>query len=116
MVFSVYAGARLLPNPLCIVKLPPQDLRVRMGCMTTKQQWFSSVKRTLVGVGALGAAMGAFLARESTAEAQARFGDKGQLAITGENLFRFGTERYGENVANLDESTTVNRFGFLYSE
>ena len=30
------------------------------------------------------------------AKAQGRFGDKGQLAITAENLFEFGTERYGQ--------------------
>jgi hypothetical protein len=84
--------------------------------MTTKQQWFSLVKQSAIAVGALGAAAAAFLAREGTAEAQARFGDKGTLAITADNLFRLGTERYGDTEVNGDASTTVNRIGLLYSQ
>jgi hypothetical protein len=84
--------------------------------MPTKQQSFSLVKRSLITLGAAGAAAGVFLAREGDAQAQARFGEKGQLAITGENLFSLGTERYGDSFVNGDGSVTVNRFGFLYSQ
>jgi hypothetical protein len=84
--------------------------------MTTKQQWFSLFKRSTVVLGAAGAAAAAFGAFERAAEAQSRFGEKGQLAITADNLFRLGTERYGDTEVNGDTSTTVNRFGFLYSQ
>ncbi len=84
--------------------------------MIAKQQWISLVKRSVVTLVATGAATGAFLAREDDAQAQARFGDKGQLAITAENLFSLATERYGDTVVNADTSVTVNRFGFLYSQ
>jgi hypothetical protein len=84
--------------------------------MTTKQQWFSMVRSSLVALGTAGAAAGAFLAREADAQAQARFGDKGQLAITGENLFSLSSERFGDSLLNnVETSTTVNRFGFLFS-
>jgi len=84
--------------------------------MTTKHQWFSLVRRSLLGLGCAGAAATALLAHEADAHAQGRFGDKGQLAITAENLFEFGTERYGQSdVAIGETSTTVNRLGFLFS-
>jgi hypothetical protein len=83
--------------------------------MSTKQQWFSLFRRSTVVLGAASAAAGALLAFESSAEAQSRFGDKGTLAITADNLFRLGTERFGDTQVNGDTSTTVNRVGFLYT-
>src|SRR5262249_42660876 len=50
------------------------------------------------------------------AQAQSRFGDKGQLAITGENLFAFSTQREGTSFPDGEHSRTDNRFGFLYSQ
>jgi hypothetical protein len=58
----------------------------------------------------------AFFSREGSAVAQARFGDKGQLAITGENLFTFSSERVGRTFPEGERSVTSNRFGFLYSQ
>jgi len=63
-----------------------------------------------------GAASVTFLASEREALAQARFGDKGQLAITGENLFAFSSERVGQSFPDGEHSVTSNRFGFLYSQ
>jgi len=83
--------------------------------MTTKHQWFSLVRRSLFALGCAGAATTALLVGETDANAQGRFGDKGQLAITAENLFEFGTERYGESVVNGERSATVNHLGFLFS-
>jgi hypothetical protein len=57
-----------------------------------------------------------FLSRERAAFAQTRFGDKGQLAITGENLFVFSSERAGQSLPDGEHSQTTNRFGFLYSQ
>src|SRR4051812_5214142 len=82
--------------------------------MTTKHQWFSLVRRSLLALGCAGAAATALLAGETDANAQERFGDKGQLAITAENLFSFGTERYGETDVGVESSVTVNRLGFLF--
>ena len=50
------------------------------------------------------------------ASAQTRFGDKGQLAITGENLFAFSSERSGESFPDGEHSVNNTRFGFLYSQ
>jgi hypothetical protein len=58
----------------------------------------------------------AFFARERGAFAQSRFGDKGQLAITAENLFAFSSDRKAENFPDGEHSATSNRFGFLYSQ
>ncbi len=73
--------------------------------------------KLLLTLVAAGSAAFAFFAREEVALAQGRFGDKGQLAITGENLFSLQTERTGESPPDgSDPSTTQNRFGFLYSQ
>jgi len=63
-----------------------------------------------------GAASLTFLSSEREAFAQRRFGDQGQLAITGENLFAFSSERVGESFPDGDHTVTSNRFGFLYSQ
>jgi hypothetical protein len=66
---------------------------------------------------AAGAAPLAFLSLEREAFGQAaRFGDKGQLAITAENLFAFSSERVAQSFPDGEHSVTTNRFGFLYSE
>jgi hypothetical protein len=83
-----------------------------MVAMSSKRQWFSLVKQS----SAAAVAAVALLGQTETAEAQARFGDRGQLAIAGENLFTLGTERYGHTVVNTEASETINRFGFLYSQ
>jgi hypothetical protein len=76
------------------------------------------VRSSVVTFASVSLAAAAFFAREQSALAQARFGDKGQLAITGENLFALQSERFGENppFPNTESSTTVNRFGILYSQ
>jgi len=76
------------------------------------------VRSSVVTLASVSLAAAAFFAREQSALAQARFGDKGQLAITGENLFALQTERVGETPGfpQGDSSTTFNRFGFLYSQ
>jgi hypothetical protein len=53
---------------------------------------------------------------EQSASAQARFGDKGQLAITAENLFSFSSDRAAQSFPDGDHSVTNSRFGFLYSQ
>jgi hypothetical protein len=65
---------------------------------------------------AAGVFFGLFGAREREAAAQARFGDRGQLAITAENLFALSSERFGQSFPDGDHSVTSNRFGFLYSQ
>jgi hypothetical protein len=54
-------------------------------------------------------------ASEGDARAQAFFGDKGQLAITGENLFVLSTERRAESAPGTggDNIEVTNREGFL---
>jgi len=76
-----------------------------------------SLVRTLATflIGMCGAAL-AFSCRERGASAQGRFGDKGQLAITAENLFAFSSERVGQNLPDGEHSVTSNRFGLLYSQ
>jgi hypothetical protein len=64
----------------------------------------------------LGAAAVAFVAWEGDAHAQSRFGDKGQLAITAENLFAFSTERRAEALPTGDVIDVTNRLGLLVSE
>ena len=66
--------------------------------------------------GAVAGAALAFFSWERDALAQARFGDKSQLAITGENLFVFSSERFGEHFPDGEHSVTTTRFGFLYSQ
>jgi hypothetical protein len=87
--------------------------------MSQQYERSSLVRSSIVTSVSLAAA--ALFAREQSAVAQARFGDKGQLAITGENLFGLQTERVGESVPNpmfpnTETTTTSNRFGFLYSQ
>src|SRR5258708_23067428 len=84
--------------------------------MSQKHKCSSAVRSSLVTLASV--SLVAFFARESSALAQARFGDKGQLAITGENLFALQTERVGENppFPGRESSTTFNRFGFFYSQ
>jgi hypothetical protein len=62
------------------------------------------------------AALFTFFANEAGALAQNRFGDKGQLALSAENLFAFSTERRAEKFPTGDEVNTTNRFGILYSD
>src|SRR5215510_9896774 len=80
--------------------------------MTRRQRRISTLKVTVAGAGLT---ICAFLVGERHAEAQVRFGDKGQLAITGENLFAFSTERVGVTEVDGEHVDTSNRFGFLYS-
>jgi hypothetical protein len=55
-----------------------------------------------------------FFAAERNAGAQTLFGDKGQLAITGENLFVLSTERRAEtSPTGGDDINVTNRQGFL---
>ncbi|HEX9296921.1 MAG TPA: hypothetical protein VF881_13850 [Polyangiaceae bacterium] len=86
--------------------------------MTRKRQCISVVRNALFALTTAAAAAFALLAREAPAFAQARFGDKGQLAITGENLFSLQTERFAESPPplGLEFAVTQNRFGFLYSQ
>jgi hypothetical protein len=83
--------------------------------MTIKQQWFSAVKRSGAALGLVGAATAVWLSLEGTAEAQSRFGDKGTLAITGENLFALESARVNETQVDGDHTDVVNRFGLLYT-
>ncbi len=58
-----------------------------------------------------------FAASEGSAFAQTRFGDKGQLAITAENLFALSTERRAETAPTGGDNVNVtNRFGILFSD
>src|SRR5262249_22760676 len=57
----------------------------------------------------------AWLGAERRAEAQGKFGDKGQLVIAAENLFSFSSERVGRSPPGGDTSETSSRFGFLLS-
>src|SRR5262245_32431155 len=70
----------------------------------------------LKSLAAVGAAALTFWVSERTSSAQTRFGDKGQLAITGENLFTFSSERQAESTPIGEVSETSNRFGFLYTQ
>jgi hypothetical protein len=83
--------------------------------MIRKPQSFSSVTGATFVVGVFVAVL-LSLAAEKPAFAQAQqFGDRGQLVITGENLFGFSTERFGQDTSpNREVSTTFNQFGFLY--
>ena len=58
----------------------------------------------------------AFFVREAAALAQNRFGDKGELALTAENLFALSSERIAEAFPNGDQISVTNRFGILYSD
>jgi hypothetical protein len=58
----------------------------------------------------------AWMGWHRSASAQSRFGDKGQLAITAENLFAFSSDRVGESFPDGEHSTTTDRFGLLYSQ
>jgi hypothetical protein len=73
------------------------------------------VRSSILAVGAVAGVL-ALLATEGNALAQTRFGDKGQLAITGENLFVFSTERRAEqSPTGGDDVDVTNREGFLLS-
>jgi hypothetical protein len=63
-----------------------------------------------------GAAVFTFLAHEGNARAQTRFGDRGQLVLTAENLFALSTERRAEAFNTGDFVNVTNRFGILYSD
>ncbi len=65
---------------------------------------------------AAGVSTFAFLAREGDAFAQTRFGDRGQLALSAENLFALSTERRAEAFPTGDAIDVTNRFGLLYSD
>jgi hypothetical protein len=84
--------------------------------MTGKRQSNSLVRSSFVTLAAAGVAAFAFLAREGDAHAQTRFGDKGQLVLTAENLFAFSTERNADALPNGDAVNVTNRFGILYSD
>ncbi|HKQ68049.1 MAG TPA: hypothetical protein VJT73_01855, partial [Polyangiaceae bacterium] len=64
----------------------------------------------------IGVAFLLLLATAGSAQAQSRFGDKGQLVITGENLFALSTEKLVQATGAGDQTLTSNRFGFLYSQ
>jgi hypothetical protein len=55
------------------------------------------------------------LASAEPASAEDRFGAKGQLAITAENLFAFSSEKITQPDPTGDQSVSSNRFGFLFS-
>lgn len=57
----------------------------------------------------------AFFVSTTPLRAQERFGTKGQLAITAENLFEFSSEKLTQPDPTGDQSVTSNRFGFLWS-
>jgi hypothetical protein len=60
--------------------------------------------------------MFALAAGEAEAQAQTRFGDRGQLAITAENLFTLSSARTAEAGSPFgDVVNTSNRFGLLLS-
>jgi hypothetical protein len=84
--------------------------------MTGKRQSNSLVRSSLFTVATAGIATFAFLAREGDAHAQTRFGDKGQLVLTAENLFALSTERRAEAFTTGDDIDVTNRFGILYSD
>jgi hypothetical protein len=84
--------------------------------MTGKRQSNSLVRSSLLTLAATGMATFAFLAREGDALAQSRFGDKGQLVLSAENLFALSTERHAEAWPTGDEIDVTNRFGILYSD
>jgi hypothetical protein len=84
--------------------------------MTGKRQSNSLVRSSFVTLATAGVAACAFFARESDALAQTRFGDKGQLVLTAENLFALSTERIAEAFPTGDRITVTNRFGILYSD
>jgi hypothetical protein len=84
--------------------------------MTGKRQSISLVRSSLLTLVAAGMATFAFLAREGNALAQTRFGDKGQLVLTAENLFALSTERHAEAFLQGDSIDVTNRFGILYSD
>jgi hypothetical protein len=84
--------------------------------MSRKRQSNSLVRSTTVALATAGVATFAFFARERGALAQTRFGDKGQLAITAENLFLLSTERHAEATPTGDSIEVTNRFGILISD
>jgi hypothetical protein len=63
-----------------------------------------------------GIAASVVLASEGDALAQTRFGDRGQLVLTAENLFALSTERRAEAFPTGDSVDVTNRFGLLYSD
>src|SRR5215471_13980115 len=69
------------------------------------------VSSLVAGIGLVLASLG--VARR--AEAQDRFGEKGQLVISAENLFSLSSERFGSSPPGGDVSQTSSRFGFLFS-
>jgi hypothetical protein len=72
------------------------------------------VRSSFLILGAAAAAVFALLAFEGDAQAQTRFGDRGQLAITGENLFVISGERRSEtSPTGGDDVDVTNRQGFL---
>jgi hypothetical protein len=83
--------------------------------MTRKRERNSLVRSTIETVALAGVATSAFLAWEGNARAQSRFGDKGQLVLSGENLFMLSTERRAEQAANGlgDDIDVTNREGLL---
>jgi len=84
--------------------------------MTGKRQSNSLVRSSLFTLATAGAAVFTFLAHEGDARAQTRFGDKGQLVLTAENLFALSTERRAEAFPTGDDIDVTNRFGILYSD
>jgi len=84
--------------------------------MSRKQQCNSLVRSSLVTLTTVAAALFALAAGEAEAQAQTRFGDKGQLAITAENLFTLSSARTAEAAGPFgDVIITSNRFGLLLS-
>jgi hypothetical protein len=84
--------------------------------MTGKRQSNSLVRSSFVAMVVAGAATFAFLAQEGDALAQTRFGDRGTLVLTAENLFAFSSERRAEAYPTGDLVNVTNRLGLLYSD
>ena len=84
--------------------------------MSRKQQYSSLVRSSATTSAAASIAILTLVLHEGKARAQTRFGDRGQLAITGENLFAFSSERRAEAQPTGDSVDVTNRFGILFSD
>jgi hypothetical protein len=84
--------------------------------MSRKQQCNSLVRSSVVILASAVIAIFAFVLREGEARGQGRFGERDQLAITGENLFAFSSERRAESQPTGDNVDVTNRFGILFSD